>query len=122
MKSATSFSISSRDYHGLIDGKEYNRIMLEECLRSIIDFQKLFGARFFLGEFLAVRQAVGADVYIDIVISIAEKYGWDWTYHACREWNGWNVEHVEDHSKVEKTSETTKRKEFLLTYFKKKTF
>ena len=26
-------------------------------------------------------------------IEIFEEYGWDWTYHAFREWNGWSLEH-----------------------------
>lgn len=73
-------------------------------------------ARILLGEFSAIRWAEDAEYYIDDVISIAEKYGWDWTYHAYREWNGWSVEHVEDYQKVEKANETTKRKEVLLKY------
>ena len=107
-----------RVYPGLIDGKNYNRDVLEDCLRPTIDFQMKFGARFFLGEFSAIRWAESAEFYIDDVISIAEKYGWD-TY---REWNGWSVEHVEDHQKVEKANETTKKKEALFKYFKKNTF
>jgi hypothetical protein len=27
------------------------------------------------------------------VIDIFEAHGWDWSYHAFREWNGWSVEH-----------------------------
>ena len=26
-------------------------------------------------------------------IALFEEYGWDWTYHAFRERNGWSVEH-----------------------------
>ena len=26
-------------------------------------------------------------------LSIFREYGWDWTYHAFREWTGWSVEH-----------------------------
>ena len=29
------------------------------------------------------------------MISINEAYGWDWTYHAYREWQGWSVEYDE---------------------------
>ena len=25
-------------------------------------------------------------------IEIFEEYGWDWCYHAFREWEGWSVE------------------------------
>jgi hypothetical protein len=29
------------------------------------------------------------------VISILEEYGWSWTYHAYREFHGWDVEYNE---------------------------
>ena len=44
-------------------------------------------------EFSAVAWAPGADQYLRDCISIFEEYGWDWTYHAFREWPGWSVEH-----------------------------
>lgn len=50
-------------------------------------------ARIFLGEFSAVRWAPGAADYLDGIISLAEEYGWDWTYHAFRESPVWSVEH-----------------------------
>ena len=28
----------------------------------------------------------------DDCIDIFEEYGWDWSYHAFREWGGWSVE------------------------------
>ena len=37
--------------------------------------------------------AVGADRYIADCIALFREYGWDWTYHAFREWEGWSVEH-----------------------------
>ena len=38
----------------------------------------------------------GAGQYIADCISLFEEYGWDWTYHAFREWPGWSVEHEVD--------------------------
>ncbi|KAK8846333.1 hypothetical protein M9Y10_020342 [Tritrichomonas musculus] len=108
-----------RSYPGNIDGKNYDRNALEEYLKPTIEFQNKYGARIFLGEFSAIRWGEGADIYIEDVISIAEKYHWDWTYHAYREWNGWSVEHVEDHEKVEKANYITKRKIVLLKYFQR---
>ena len=37
--------------------------------------------------------APGAERYLADLISIFNEYGWDWTYHAFREWPGWSVEH-----------------------------
>ena len=28
-----------------------------------------------------------------LCIALFRDYGWDWTYHAFREWEGWSVEH-----------------------------
>jgi hypothetical protein len=45
--------------------------------------------------------------------------GWDWTYHAYREWDGWSVEHNSDPNNHEPTTEPTKRKKLLLDWFGK---
>ena len=58
------------------------------------DFEQRHGARIFVGEFSAMCYAEGADKYIADCISIFKEYGWDWTYHAFREWEGWSVEHT----------------------------
>ena len=31
-------------------------------------------------------------MWIRDCIDILEEYGWDWSYHAFREWDGWSVE------------------------------
>ena len=41
----------------------------------------------------AIAWAPGADQYLRDCISLFEEYGWDWTYHAFREWGPWSVEH-----------------------------
>ena len=45
-----------------------------------------------IGEFSAVRWAPGADRYLADCTAIFEEYGWDWSYHAFREWGGWSCE------------------------------
>ena len=63
-----------------------------------------------------VRWAPGAERWLDDAISIFEEHGWDWSYHAFREYDGWSVEHGSD--KSDRTvKETTPRKELLLKYF-----
>ena len=51
------------------------------------------GAKIYCGEFSAAAWAPGADAWRRDCIDLFEEYGWDWTYHAFREWNGWSVEH-----------------------------
>jgi len=68
--------------------------LLKRVLKPVRDFQLKHGARIFIGEFSAIAWAPGADRYLGDCISLFEEYGWDWTYHAWREWAGWSVEHV----------------------------
>ena len=51
------------------------------------------GARIYVDEFSAIAWAQGAENYLRDCIALFEEFGWDWTYHAFREWNGWSVEH-----------------------------
>jgi hypothetical protein len=39
------------------------------------------------------RRAPGAVNHLRDCIDLFEEYGWDWTYHAYREWDGGSVEH-----------------------------
>ncbi len=50
----------------------------------------------FVGEFSAIRIApTGSAVrYLEDVTSLFEEFGFDWTYHAYREWQGWSLAHV----------------------------
>ena len=70
-----------------------DRDWLRKTLAHVRAFQLKHGARIYVGEFSAVAWAEGADRYIADCISIFEDYGWDWTYHSFRGWNGWSVEH-----------------------------
>ena len=63
------------------------------ALRPVREFQLRHGARIYCGEFSAVAWASGAEEYLRDCIDLFEEYGWDWTYHAFREWPGWSVEH-----------------------------
>ena len=66
---------------------------LRRVLEPVRDFQRRHGARIYVGEFSAAAWAPGADQYLRDCISLFEEYGWDWTYHAFREWGPWSVEH-----------------------------
>ena len=82
------------EYPGTIDGSKIDREALRRNLAAARDFQRAYNVPMYVGEFSAVRWAPGAAQYLDDLISIYEEYGWDWTYHAFREWPGWSVEHA----------------------------
>ncbi|MDD3886243.1 MAG: cellulase family glycosylhydrolase [Victivallaceae bacterium] len=72
---------------------------MTKMLKTVRNFEKRYGARIYVGEFSASMWASGAENYIADCIDHFEKYGWDWTYHAFREWEGWSVEHEWDYGK-----------------------
>ena len=74
--------------------KGWDKEFLRKGLRDVRKFQLDHDAKIYIGEFSAIAWAEGADAYLRDVISICEEYGWDWTYHAFREWPGWSVENV----------------------------
>lgn len=109
-------------YPGKIGEIFYNKEMLRKVLKPVRDFQLTFGVPIYVGEFSAIRWAPGAAQYLSDCIDIFEEYGWDWTYHAYREWNGWDVEYENGKSKEEpakKAIENTDRKKVLLKAFAK---
>lgn len=70
-----------------------DKAMLRRSLQPVRDFQKRHDAIIYVGEFSAIAWAEGADRYLGDCISLFEEYGWHWSYHAFREWDGWSVEH-----------------------------
>lgn len=100
--------------------KGWNREMLAEALRPVREFQQRTASRIYVGEFSAVSWAVGADRYLTDCISLFEEYGWDWTYHAFREWRGWSVEHEADEKHAFVPSADNPRKRALLNGFRPK--
>jgi hypothetical protein len=108
-------------YPGLIDGRYTDRNTLKEILQPVRDFQLMYHVPIYVGEFSAIRWAPGAAQYLDDCIHIFEEYGWNWTYHAFREWPGWSVE-FEDGSATgipQKAIKDTDRKKVLLKWFAK---
>ncbi|MBR0457667.1 MAG: cellulase family glycosylhydrolase [Victivallales bacterium] len=101
-------------YPGILEKKNYDRNELKKVLDPVLKFQQKYGARIYVGEFSAIRWAKGADKYLEDCISIFEEFGWDWTYHAYREWDGWSVEHTEDINDKKPATYETARKKVLL--------
>lgn len=111
----------SQVYPGVIDGKRWDADALEAVLKPVIDFQKNYNVHIYIGEFSAIRWAPDRSAcrYLADVISIFEKHGWDWSYHAFREWQGWSVEHGEERADTRPASQPTDRQQLLQSWFSK---
>jgi aryl-phospho-beta-D-glucosidase BglC (GH1 family) len=107
------------DYPGLINGRRWDKEALREAMRPAIEFQDAYNVQIVVGEFSAIRWAPGESAYryLRDCIDLFEEHGWDWTYHAYREWDGWSVEHGPDRESRRPTAEPTKRKRLLLEWF-----
>jgi len=106
-------------YPGKIGNNTWDKEQLRKVLAPVREFQLAYNVHIYCGEFSAIRWAPGAANYLRDCIDLFEEYGWDWTYHAYREWDGWSVEHGSDPNDHQPTKEPTDRKELLLSWFAK---
>ncbi|MBT3378369.1 MAG: cellulase family glycosylhydrolase [Lentisphaerae bacterium] len=106
-------------YPGKIGAHEYDKEALRKHLAPVREFQLAYNVHIYVGEFSAIRWAPdnSAFRYLGDCIEIFEEYGWDWSYHAFREWDGWSVEHNSNPDDHSRTDEPTKRKALLLKWF-----
>jgi hypothetical protein len=108
-------------YPGQIEGKHWNKEQLRRALQPAIDYQRDYGVQIYLGEFSVIRWAPGDSGYnyLRDCIDIFEENGWDWAYHAFREWDGWSVEHGPDRDDRVPSPTPTKRQELLRSWYGK---
>lgn len=115
-------SVTNIRYPGTISGRPWTKETLRTTLAPVREFQLAYNVQIYAGEFSAVRWAPGADQYLKDCAEIFEEYGWDWSYHAFREWPGWSLEHedqpVDKNKHVQATTDTA-RKKALMTFFAK---
>ena len=52
-------------------------------------------------------------------IELFEEFGWDWSYHAFREWSGWSVEHGQDKDDAAPSKTQTSREKLLREWYGK---
>ncbi len=79
----------------LPDGTTFDKAWLRAQLAPVRAFQQKHHVRILVGEFSAICWAPGAEQYLTDLADIINEYGWDWCYHAFREWGGWSLEHHE---------------------------
>ncbi len=106
-------------YPGPVEGEEWNKERLRKELQPVRDFQLRTNARIYLGEFSAVCWALGADAYLRDCIELFDEYGWDWSYHSFREWEGWSLEHEGTPPHTFWPAKTNARKTVMLEAFEK---
>ena len=108
-------------YPGEIDGTRWDKAQLEAVLKPVVEFQRKYGVHIYVGEFSAIRWAPddSACRYLTDLIDIFEAHGWDWSYHAFREWDGWSVEHGPDPQDHKPAAAPTGREQLLRRWFAK---
>ena len=92
----------------------WNRNHLKRTIEPVLEFQRRYGARIYVGEFSAIAWAEGAEKWLKDAISVFEEHGWDWTYHAYDEFEGWSVEHSAERPYEFRRDSATPRKAALL--------
>ena len=106
-------------YPGNISGAYWDRTQMAHSLQVVADYQKHYHVAIYFGEFSAIRWAPGAVDWLRDAISIFEKNGWDWSYHAFREWQGWSVEYGPDKDATALSDAPTDRELLLRTWYAK---
>lgn len=107
------------NYPGEIAGQYWDKQMLRRCLQMIMDWQRQYKTHIYVGEFSAIRWAPNESAYnyLKDCIELFEELGWDWTYHAFREFDGWSVEHTADRNNTNRSETPTKRQQLLMEWF-----
>jgi len=106
-------------YPGVVGGEMWDKERLREAMRPAVDFQREFNVHMIVGEFSAIRWAPdhSAFRYLRDVVDVFEECGWDWCYHAFREWSGWSVEHTTDAKDPRPSPTPTDREKLLRRWF-----
>jgi len=108
-------------YPGWVDGVYWDKEQLRKTLAPVREYQKDYNIPIYIGEFSAIRWAPDGSAarYLRDCISLFEEYGWDWSYHAFREWQGWNVEIGSDKADPSPAATPTDREQVLTDAFRK---
>lgn len=108
-------------YPGLLGNERWDQARLEREMRPAIEFAHKYRVQMYVGEFSAIRTAPGdsAAKYLADVLAIFERQGFDWSYHAYREWQGWSLEHEGPLDAASKAQHPSDRQKVVTDWFSK---
>ncbi|MCC5843076.1 MAG: cellulase family glycosylhydrolase [Verrucomicrobia bacterium] len=108
-------------YPGTLREQVWNKETLRGIMQLVAEWQREHHVHIYVGEFSAIRWAPGDSAlnYLRDCIDLFESFGWDWAYHAFREWQGWSVEHGTDKQDLSVQTEPGSRKRLLMNWFEK---
>jgi hypothetical protein len=108
-------------YPGPIRGTMWNKDKLRSLLQPNVQWQKTYNVSIYVGEFSAIRWTPGNSTanYLNDLIELYEEFGWHWTYHAFREFQGWDVEMIGDKDHPQRSPIPTDRQLLLMKWFQK---
>lgn len=108
-------------YPGAIAGKTWDRTALREEIEPALAFAKRYRVHLFVGEFSAIRTAPDGSAarYLADATALFEELGFDWAYHAYREWHGWSLEHEGPLHAPRPASQPTDRQQVITRWFQK---
>lgn len=105
-------------YPDTISGIYWDSAQMRKALQPAYDFQAKYRMPLYVGEFSCIRWAPDHSAlrWLADLTRLFEKAGWDWTYHAYREYHGWSLEHSDTATDL-RTYATTDRKSLMLGLF-----
>lgn len=117
-----AFSDTGKNWPLTLNGVRWDVNEIEKRLSPALEFSKKNGVRMWIGEFSVIRWAPNGEQYLQDVIGLLEKYGWDWAYHSLgggEKAAYWSLEHESTFSpnpnkSVEPTTRAKVVKEFML--------
>ncbi len=106
-------------YPGMIQGELWNKDKIRQTVKPAMDYARDYNVQMYVGEFSVIRWATGAKQYLSDCIDVFEENGWDWAYHAFREYDGWSVEHTSNKDNKERAATPTDRELLLRSWYAK---
>jgi len=101
----------------MIGDTNWNKDQIRKYLQPVVAYSKAYNVAIYVGEFSAVRWSNGGNQWLADVIDVMEENHWDWSYHAFREWQGWDAEYPAAKEAMGRSQEPTPRVTLLKSYF-----
>lgn len=111
--------IQGQGWEGLPDTVYWDRQAMDDYMRPALDYSRRYKVPVYVGEFSAVRwSGASGNRYLADCIAFFETYGWSWSYHSWREYQGWDAEMDSDPNDLTRYA-STPRLELLERYFRR---